>query len=223
MKSNRYEKKSVGNKGIGLFISLLLTVIMFVVLVVFSNAITRSDDRVSVVVAIKDVPESTVVTKDNVKEYFKVIKASEDVVYQSTYGSLSELFNGRDELYLTDNVRKGEMVSSDGIVALNSVIGGFETPVEIGIKAKTFADAAGGVLRRGDTVDMCIVDKYGEEQSITLFILKAFSSEGTRIETDDTESVAVAFTVLCERADYATVADIASSGDFDLIKLNDVR
>ena len=120
-------------------------------------------------------------------------------------------------------MKKGEILGANMYAPYLSAGEGFTEPVEMGIKASSFQKAAGGILRRGDTVDMGIIDDMDEEQSIRLYILKAFDSEGTEISADDNTGVAVAFNVLLEREDYAAVAQIAADEDFDLMKVNDIQ
>lgn len=106
----------------------------------------------------------------------------------------------------------------------NELVASFSDPVEMGIRVSSFEYAAGGTLRRGDTVDICATDEGGDEMSIRVYILKAFDNTGRLIEADDTSSVAVAFNVLLERNGYVKVSEILdAAGDFDLVKINDVR
>ena len=106
----------------------------------------------------------------------------------------------------------------------NELVASFTDPVEMGIRVPSFELADGGTLRRGDTVDVCSTDEAGDEVSVRVYILKAFDNSGRLIEAHDTTSVAVAFNVLLERNGYVKVSEILdAAGDFDLVKINDVR
>lgn len=221
MNTERYnDKKSSGKFGI--LICLILSVFVFIALILINNAISRKEDKATVVVAVQDVPEYTVVTEDTAAKYFKETKRTESSVFEGSYTSIKELFED-GSIYTTYSISKNEIVGEGMLVPFNETVKGFDKPVEMGIRVSSFERAAGGTLRRGDTVDMSAVDDYGNEYTTTFLILKAFDSNGELIPVDNTTGVATAFTVLIERDDYATVAEIADFGSYDLIKTNNVQ
>lgn len=222
MNTERYSEKKKSGGGLGILICLVIAVLSFIALILINNAISRKEERAAVVVAIKDIPEYTVVTEDDATEYFQETKRTESSLFEGSYSSLEELFED-GSIYTTYGMSKNEIVGAGMFVPYSDTVEGFDKPVEMGIRVSSFERAAGGTLRRGDTVDMSAVDDFGNEYTTTVLILKAFDASGQSISVDDQVGVATAFTVLIERDDYASVAEIAALGTFDLIKTNDVQ
>lgn len=220
--SKRYEEKKEKGNGVGIVIALFLAALVFVCLVIFSNSIVKSGDKTSVVIAKTNIPENTVITKDNASNYFITATVNEALAYSGVFKSVDKLFANGD-IYVTERLSEHEIVAADMITGSNALIASFTDPVSMGIKVSSFENASGGILRRGDTVDVCALDDKGKEMSIRVYILQAFTSNGEPVAANDNSSIAAAFNILIEREDYVTVADIiGSNSSFDLIKVNDV-
>ena len=208
--------------GIGLLISLLLAALVFVALVIFSGILTAEPKSKTVVIATCRIPRNTVVRAEEIENCFATVNVDEDLAYEGTFASLEEL-KAVGDLYLTDTVYEREILSKERIAGSNELVEGFTEPVEMGIRVTSFEYAAGGTLRRGDTVDLCNTDYTGTEESIRVYILQAFDNTGTLLSAGDEAGVATAFNILIEREDYAQVAEILSMGSsYDLVKVNDV-
>lgn len=222
MKKERYKEKK-NSSGLAIFICLILTLALFVALVVIQKNIINNEDKVTVVVAKKDIPAKTVIDAKKVTTYFEEVKIVESLAYDGVYTNLEDLFGDESEIYIEDTIIAKQIVGDDVIVPCTKYLSEFKNPVEMGIKVSSFEHAAGGTLRRGDNVNLCSVDEFGNEYSISLFILKAFDASGVVIEPENKDSVAVAFTVVMEDGSYTTVAEIIKMGTFDLIRTEGVK
>lgn len=216
------QKKKRNRAGVGLLVSLLLASLVFVLLVILSNALTKKEDKVQVVIAIHDIPANTLIYETMAGQYFATKMVAKEFAYPGIYHSVEEIFENHN-VYVTETLREYELISQDAILQSNPLIGDLEDPVAMGIKVDNFEDAAGGTLRRGDLVDLCTTDSLGEEKSLRVYILQAFDHNGEQIFNTDMDSVAVAFNLLIERSQYASVAEIVSTKKhFDLIKVKNV-
>lgn len=222
MDKKRYaekEKKSV----LGIIICLVISIAVFIAVVIIQRAITGGEDKVTVVVAKENMDAMDFVTLKNAEKYFKEVEVVESLAYQGVYSSIEEMFDGKNEIYVMTKVSNGEIVSGKSVAACEEFLRDYEKPVAMGIKVASFDHANGGILRRGDRVMMCILDEMGEQHEFELYILQAFDVDGLLIEPSDTVTVAENFNVVIEQDEYASVASIIQLGDFDLVKLENVR
>ncbi len=217
------EKKKKKNKaGIGLLVSLLLAALVFVLLIILSNELTKKEDKISVVIAIHDIPANTLINENAAGQYFTTKMVAKDLAHSGIFHSIKEIFLDQ-EIYVTETLREYELVSKDAILQGSPLVGVIEDPVAMGIKVDNFQNAAGGTLRRGDLVDLCTTDSLGNEKSLRVYVLQAFDQSGKQILNNDSVSVAVAFNLLIERKQYMSVAEIVSTRKhFDLIKVKNV-
>lgn len=222
MDKKRYvekEKKSV----LGIVICLVISIAVFIAVLIIQRAVTGSGEKATVVVAVKDISAPGFISAEDAGDYFEEFEVSAELAYTGVFKSIEDVFGEEKEVYVVNSLTKGEIVSDKCIVGGEEFLQAYKNPVEMGIRVDSFENAAAGTIRRGDVVDMCILDDLGEEKKIQLYILQAFDSSGLRIETSDTVSVAEAFTVLIEREQYAEVAGIIELGDFDLIRTENVK
>lgn len=222
MDKNRYVEKDKKNV-LGIIICLVISIAVFVAVMIVQSAIQGDEDTKVVVVALDNIKAPAFIEREDAHKYFEEIEVPSSLAYDGTFDSLEELFGKNKEIYVTAAVIKGEVVAEDCIIAGKDFLKGYNNPVEMGIKVSSFENAVSGTIRRGDVVDMCILNDAGEEVTIGLYVLQAFDSSGIRIEADDTEGVAVAFTVLMEREEYVDVAKIINMGKFQLVKTEGIE
>lgn len=222
MDKKRYVEKDKKNV-LGIIICLVISIAVFVAVMIIQAAITDDGDTKTVVAAIDNIEAPGFVEIEEAHKYFEEIEVPAILAYDGVYESLEDLFGKNNEIYVVNSLLKGEIVSETYVIGGAEFLEDYENPVEMGIKVDSFEDAVAGTIRRGDVVDMCILNEAGEEQMIGLYILQAFDSSGVRIDSDDTSSVAVAFTVLMERNEYTDVAKIIELGDFHLIKTEGIK
>ena len=222
MDKKRYvekEKKSV----LGIIICLAISVAVFIAVIIIQRAVTGTGEKVTVVTAVTDISAPGFISLKDADEYFVEIEVPAELAYTGVFDSIEDIFGKEKEIYVVNSLAKGEIVSDKCVVGGEKFLQAYENPVEMGIRVSSFENAAAGTIRRGDVVDMCILDDLGEERKIQLYVLQAFDSSGLRIEISDTVSVAVAFTVLIERDQYTEGAEIIDLGKFDLIRTENVK
>lgn len=222
MDKKRYvekEKKSV----LGIVISLVISIAVFIAVLIIQGAITDEEEKVTVIVANKNIEAPAFIDIKDADDFFKEMEVPKSLAYEGVIGSIDKLFGKEKEIYVVDALTEGEIVAEDCVIGGEDFLKGYKNPVEMGIKVSSFEDAAGGTIRRGDVVDMCILDEIGEEMKISVFVLQAFDSSGVRIDASDDASVAVAFTILIEREEYSEVAKIIELGKFDLVRTDNVK
>ena len=222
MDKKRYvekEKKSV----LGIFICLAISIALFVAVIIIQRALTVTEEKVTVVAATKDISAPGFIDAKDADKYFTEIEVPARLAYDGVFESIEDVLGKDEDVYVIRSLAEGEIVSDKCIVGGEDFLKGYKNPVEMGIRVSSFENAAAGTIRRGDVVDMCILDDMGEERKLQLYVLQAFDSSGVRIDVSDNVSVAVAFTVLIEREQYVEVAEIVDLGKFDLIRTENVK
>ena len=222
MDKKRYvdkEKKSV----LGIFICLAISIAVFIVVIIIQRALTATEEKVVVVTAVKDISAPGFISAKDADKYFVEVEVPKRLAYEGVFESIKDILGEDEDVYVIRSLAEGEIVSDKCVVGGEDFLQDYKEPVEMGIRVSSFENAAAGTIRRGDVVDMCILDDLGEERKIKLYVLQAFDSSGVRIDVSDSVSVAVAFTVLIEREQYVEVAEIVDLGKFDLIRTENVR
>jgi len=225
------KKKITFSSVLFFFISMVLTLFVFVGLVVAENILSEKAVYAEAVTATKDIPEGEIITKENVSKYFKI---SQIDVINNVKGSLSDINVLIGEKAIVPIV-EGEIVLKKDFVTLNQYTEDLVSPVQIGINVGALADAAGGIIRKGDLINISVSFKSSlveetEEGSKfpfsstyvieNVFVEEAMDSSGKRIDPDDKEKSATLLLLTVEKEDEIVLSNAMTNGS--LIRISKV-
>ena len=188
-------KQDVKTKVRGIVLAIFFALIAFICLVVLNNRISGAMDRVDVVIAAKTIPKNTLITEDNVGEYFTTIQA------QSIFKTSNAVTNPHDLIgqYALNGIWDKAPINQDMFQSQLDIFAAYKKPVQASFNVANLSDAVCGRLRAGDYVDIFGVDiNQGKRIIENAYIFKAYDSAGVQISVSDTTAIATNFTIILE-------------------------
>lgn len=201
---------------------LIFAVVIFVILVNVEKNIMKNYEKAPVVVCKQNINEKDDINKSNKKDYFEVVQVPKNIVPENTYKSLKEVPIGlaSKDMYKKEILLKNDIQSSDSFVK------DIEDPVIASISIKSLDKAVGGVLRRGDRVDISLIKDDTNDKSLLLsniYIIEAMNSSGEKL-TKDKKEAATIFNIIVSKKDAQMLKEVVNeNGELTLVKTNDVK
>lgn len=193
-------KLSAGIKT--LFVCIAFGIAIFFCLIYVAKKATGSYETVKLTVTICDVPKNTEITKDNVGTYFALEEVNINMKTEASVQNLNDLIG----LYPNENIEKRQLVSKTKFASEEAIESSYQNPDIASFQVSSFSDAAAGIIRRGDRINIYAYDTQTKESIVVLadaYVADAFNSSGEKIKPGDEEAVAVSFNILIEKDDEA--------------------
>lgn len=157
--------------------------------------------KTEVLCMVKDVPANTIVTADNVKDYFAVVSVDMAAVPDNAYKQLSEL--PKDGFYIENAMSKSQMVFKDDIATVDAILDKYRHGYEItSFKVPDFTRGVNGCIRKGDIVDVYAVDPTTDMLILlaeNVYVYEVYDSSGNKVTSKD--EIATSFTVYVKEAE----------------------
>lgn len=149
-KKSKKEKTSKGG-GIATFgvIAILVGVILFSVMTIIEKNVVAEVAKSPVVVAVKDVPEGILLTKDNIPNYFAIEMRPTADIPANVYPKANDMI----DMITNRDISVKEMVTSNSFKKVD-LFEGVDDPVVFSITVSGPGQAVAGTLRSGDLVDI---------------------------------------------------------------------
>lgn len=182
--------------------TIIAAIIVCVVYVVVDSKASADELKTEVLCMVKDVPANTIVTADNVKDYFTVVSVDMAAVPDNAYKQLSDL--PKDGFYIENAMSKSQMVLKDDIATVDAILDKYKDGYEItSFKAPDFTRGVNGCIRKGDIVDVYAVDPTTDMLILLaedVYVHEVYDSSGNKVTSKD--EIATSFTV------YVTEAEV---------------
>ncbi len=188
-------KQDVKTKVRGIVLAIFFALIAFICLIVLNNRISGAMDRVDVVIAAKTIPKNTLITEDNVGEYFTTIQAQSIFKTSNAVTDTHELIGQ----YALNGIWDKAPINQDMFQSQLDIFAAYKKPVQASFNVANLSDAVCGRLRAGDYVDIFGVDiNQGKRIIENAYIFKAYDNAGVQISVSDTTAIATNFTIILE-------------------------
>ena len=188
-------KQDVKTKVKGIVLAIFFALIAFICLVVLNNRISGAMDRVDVVIAAKTIPKNTLITEDNVGEYFTTIQAQRIFKTSNAVTNLHELIGQ----YALNGIWDKAPINQDMFQSQLDIFAAYKKPVQASFNVANLSDAVCGRLRAGDYIDIFGIDmNQGKRIIENAYIFKAYDNAGVQISVSDTTAIATNFTIILE-------------------------
>ncbi len=188
-------KQDVKTKVRGIILAIFFALIAFICLIVLNNRISGAMDRVDVVIAAKTIPKNTLITEDNVGEYFTTIQAQSIFKTSNAVTDTHELIGQ----YALNGIWDKAPINQDMFQSQLDIFAAYKKPVQASFNVANLSDAVCGRLRAGDYVDIFGVDiNQGKRIIENAYIFKAYDNAGVQISVSDTTAIATNFTIILE-------------------------
>lgn len=182
--------------------TIIAAIIVCVIYVVVDSKASADELKTEVVCMVKDVPANTIVTADNVKDYFTTVSVEMVAVPDNAYKQLSDL--PKDGFYIENAMSKSQMVFKDDIATVDAILDKYKDGYEItSFKAPDFTRGVNGCIRKGDIVDVYAVDPTTDMLILlaeNVYVYEVYDSSGNKVTSKD--EIATSFTV------YVTEAEV---------------
>ena len=182
--------------------TIIAAIIVCVIYVVVDSNASADELKTEVLCMVKDVPANTIVTADNVKDYFTVVSVDMAAVPDNAYKQLSDL--PKDGFYIENAMSKSQMVFKDDIATVDAILDKYKDGYEItSFKAPDFTRGVNGCIRKGDIVDVYAVDPTTDMLILlaeNVYVYEVYDSSGNKVTSKD--EIATSFTV------YVTEAEV---------------
>lgn len=182
--------------------TIIAAIIVCVIYVVVDSKASADELKTEVLCMVKDVPANTIVTADNVKDYFIVVSVDMAAVPDNAYKQLSDL--PKDGFYIENAMSKSQMVLKDDIATVDAILDKYKDGYEItSFKAPDFTRGVNGCIRKGDIVDVYAVDPTTDMLILLaedVYVYEVYDSSGNKVTGKD--EIATSFTV------YVTEAEV---------------
>lgn len=154
--------------------TIIAAIIVCVIYVVVDSKASADELKTEVLCMVKDVPANTIVTADNVKDYFTVVSVDMAAVPDNAYKQLSDL--PKDGFYIENAMSKSQMVLKDDIATVDAIL-----------------DKYKDVYAVDPTTDMLIL--LAED----VYVHEVYDSSGNKVTSKD--EIATSFTVYVTEAE----------------------
>lgn len=152
------KKKIKASSLIFVLLSLVLTIALFFGLVLLQNVLSEKIVYQSVVVAKEDIPENTILTRENADKYLTMKNLNILDMTSTTLTTADDLLGRKAKVMLS----KGECVTLKDFEDVNAYTKDIVDPVEVSIEISSAANADGGKLRTGDLINITMM--YTKDQ-----------------------------------------------------------
>lgn len=167
-----------------------------------------------VVAAAKDIQKGTVISQSNVDELFDLNgeAGTDDIDYITGTDKLAGMI-------VKEDIPCGASVNMGMVMSEYGPISNIKNPVVMGIHAGEASQFVSGIIRRGDTINISIVDSVTDECESVLedvYVCGAYNDDGSSIEGG--EGSAKSLNILVEREDETRINTLLHRGTIRISK-----
>lgn len=210
--------------------SIIISIVVFIILISVQDSMIKEVETTSIVVAKKDIPKNTEIKLEKFNDYFVEMEIPKYNVIEETFINVKEItkdkkFKNVSVIITTEEISANEQLQKKHITTENSPIKTIDNPVEIGFEVSGFGYGVGGRIRKGDIIDIFVVDSStGIEDTVgaDIYVSKVMDSTGVEIDIEDKETLATAFNVIVESSDSNEFVAGLEKGAIRLVKKNDI-
>ncbi len=169
-----------------------------------------------VIACISEINRGTTITEDNFNDMFAVTEA-DGCIKPSDAVTDKESVIGKTFRY---DITNGTILTEGMLADGSSISLSMNNPVTAGIKATDISQFAGGIIRKGDYIDISVIDKNtGECINVmnSVYVAGAYNSDGTEIE--DGEGCAMLLNVLIEKESESYLNTMLSMGTIRVCRM----
>lgn len=221
IRKERTKEKGSGMEKAGLIaVCLAMSVIVFLVLLSMERNMLAEYEKQAAVMVKRYIPSQTLITEDNADDYFEIRELEKAAVPDKGFHSLEELY-GHIPLVSLD---KGIIPTASLVGSREEILGTMQRPVMAGISAEDIYQVVGGILRKGDTINIYTVDQETKEALPVwknVCIAQVFDSSGNEIPNDDTESIAQRLNIYMDEENIEQFYTELASGSLRVVKICD--
>ena len=206
------KKKMTG----GVIAAFAASLAVFAVMVHIEKSILGGYEKCTIYVAAAEIPKGQSVTQENLPQYFAERQLDKSCIPEAALTSPEQV----TQLAAVFDIDSGTLLTRGMFRDVNGIEEAMEQPVIAGFKADDISQAAGGVLRAGDRVDIFAVKEEGASPVWTnVYVQQVFDASGNAIPNSDRSTAAQRVNVLLEKSEVADFYTELACGSLRAVKL----
>ena len=209
-------KLSTAKKLLGSF---LVAIALFGVLVGVERNMLSDFDKETVILCKADIQKGTNITAENVGKYFYEYEVDVKLAGEGCVTDKNELVGTVAGRTLSAHT----IAQENDFTKESEIYAGYRNPIEASVIADKPGDIVSGTIRRGDYVDIAVVNKDTLEYDVMLehvYVLDAFTGNGERVSSDMDGTAATMLTIVEEKDHLAAFYSARELGSVIVTKLD---
>ena len=217
-KNNDSGKKNKNNPIKKFLFSFLLAVIAYIGLINVEKSLLQDYEHCKILRAKSYIEENTEFTKENVKNYFY----SDDIPVKLKTAKSIQSFDDIVGSITCVSLEKGEIISKTRLIAKTNILKEITHPVEVSFEASDLSQVVGGIIRKGDIINISVVNSLNKTNMEVLnsaYVEKVFDTSGHRIDKTQKEASAVILNVMIDSSDVKDFNEKITMGEVRVSKI----
>ena len=172
------KERKIGRKELA--VSIAAALLLFICLIVIESRLLSKYDKSTVVTAKCTISRSQEITDANVDQFFEEKEVPVNLMPDCAVQDKQTLVNK----IVSEKINRGEMVIDDCFRDEEKYLSKMQDPLEIGISVSNASNIAGGTIRKGDFINIYVVDSTTKQSVEVLhqaYVCKAFNKDGVEI------------------------------------------
>ena len=220
-KKNKDAGISKGKKGLvwKLLGSFFVAAALFGVLVGIEKNILSDYAKETVVLCKMDIPKGTKITEENVDKYYYSYEVDVAMVNGGCIKDKKELI----DTVAARNLSAHEIVREGACTKEAEIYNRYHDPVEASVETNEAGDIVSGTIRKGDYVDIAVVNKDTLEYDLMLknvYVLGAYTGTGEEVVDGMEGTAATMLTIVEEKENLALFYSARETGNVIVTKLD---
>lgn len=210
------KEKKIGVKELS--ISIALALILFISLLVIESKMLGAYQKSTVIIAKCTIPKSTQISQNNIDLYFSEKEIESNIIPPSAVVD-KEYLLGKVVSY---NIMQGEIIVNNRFSDENKYLKNIKTPVEVGINVSESSQIAGGIIRKGDFINIYVVDSSSKDSSVVLkniYVSKAFDKNGLEITDSGSDVQSLSLNLFIDSSEEQYFDQVITSGTVFISKV----
>jgi hypothetical protein len=198
--------------------------IVFVVLLNVEKNALSAYEKASVLVIAQDIEKGTVITEDNVNQFFRQREMDKTLIPKAAVTDIRQLIGQ----YVTGRLDQGAILTVSMTEPMTETLAGIRKPIIAAFRTDDLYQMTNGILRSGDRIHIYKVETSEEEdRQITRGVLmwenvlvwQVFDSAGAEIASNDETSAAARANIILSQEDLEKFYGEITTGTLRIAKI----
>lgn len=196
---------------------LLVAIIIYAAMLNAEKNALMDFEKGTIYVAVKQVPEGTLITEENYESYFTIKELDKKLIPKTAVNSREQLLG----LVPGCTIDTGTMITLGMFESINDIIADMDEPVIAGFKAEDIFQVVDGVLRAGDRIHIYTVSESGQAilQWENVYIEGVFDQTGAAIDNSNHTTAAQRINVYLDKTDIEEFYTNLANGSLRVVKV----
>ncbi len=224
--------KSASGLPIAFLVALIVAALAYIAMIRIEENTLSNYSRTGIFVSTQKVSEDTVITEENAEELFAQKEIDTQIVPENAVTDITELYGKA----LKCDVEPNTTLTASMTYDVNAIYSQFSDPKEIGLSVTDISQAATGIVRTGDYVDIYVYSKNKNVSNITageviddrseradakssgpmyknIYVSKAFDAAGVAISNEDDVTTCQRINIVVNASDATKLYNAVQNGE----------